>query len=494
MSHVPFEWCANCTLAYCVGCGVNGRITITGRLIFSVASGLKEGSIGADGNFHGVMELGFVANGLQKEIPIANTTIASLSLSDLVLPGIIQLGPTISLGAGASLILSASGNLVAGAILDWPAIHAKLDVVSLSDAEASGFAPDVTPIFSVDGSISAAIDVHLTASLGFTIGLLNIDKFTTSVALVDQPGLRATATITGSASVSDGSISGQFGSCAGVEFSANVYNKVYADLFGSQKDIFEWTSPSLSHCVKVSKKRSVASVASVARRRATLEMPKTATRRHFGQKSKSRVSANTTTTHALYTNTSQAEGDNEDDNGASDNATYSVISTQDELFALHWSTNGNVYVISANDTTDSVETTDSDSDYDSEDITTDFATFASAFILGDADGRALHGYADELAAHGVTRVRLHDVDEMPATSVMLAIRAVADANGGSDIMAAEDTAGNLYAPIVCAYEQSYPKLFFANNPNISPPFVGSWEDITGEGVTSCGYIPFEVSF
>jgi hypothetical protein len=52
--------------------------------------------------------------------------------------------------------------------------------------------------------------------------------------------------------------------------------------------------------------------------------------------------------------------------------------------------------------------------------------------------------------YNVTRMRLHSPDTMPATSVLLTLRSIQDANGGPDFLGAQDTAGNTYAPIVCA--------------------------------------------
>ncbi|KAK3621761.1 hypothetical protein LTR56_009720 [Elasticomyces elasticus] len=466
--------------AYCVGCGINGQITVTGRLTFSVAHGLQEGSIGADGNFHGVLQLGLVAN-VQYEKPFEEQTLASLSLSDLVLPGIIQIGPTVSLSAGGSITLGANGQLIAGAVLDWPAIHAKLDVASLGDAQASGWAPDIDPVFSVDGSVSATLDIHLRASLGFSIGLLNIAKFTTQVALIGQPGLKATAAYSNSATYGlDG--------CAGVYFSANVYNTVYADLLGSQKDIFDWTSPALSHCVKVGKRDINQGFAYTPAMLPRMSLPRIAAPVHkhkhrFGTKvARQEGSASTTTA------TNETGFD-----VASDNSTYSVVSSLDGLFEIHWSSNGNIYAVTSNDTTepasDDMDGPAQDGVFDAEDVTTDFATYNETFLLGDANGRVLTGYHDEFDTHTVSRVRLHQEDSLPATSLVLSMRKVKDLNGGPDILGVQDTAGRLYAPIVCAYEKLFPKIFLAMDPAIRVDILNDLASITGPGLTSCGYVP-----
>lgn len=125
-----------------------------------------------------------------------------------------------------------------------------------SGAKAEGFSPAITPVFSADGTVSATLDMYLKASLGFTIGLMNIEKFTKSIELIDQPGICGTASVSGSAKLVNGKIEGEFtGPCAGVGLSANVYNKVFVELAGfKQVSPADWSSPSLSRCVKIGKR------------------------------------------------------------------------------------------------------------------------------------------------------------------------------------------------------------------------------------------------
>ena len=219
------------------GIGVNGKITVAATIVFSIANGVKEGSVSADGNMHGVLQLGVVAQAVSVTIPLPTTTFAQLSLSDIVLPGIVAIGPTIKLGAGGSLTVGASGQLLAGVTLDWPSIHAKLDVASISNSGASGFKPNVNPVFSANGQVSANAELFLQASIGFGISILG-GKFSKSVDLVEQPGIKASAVLAGSASYQNGQVSGSLassGSCAGISISANIYNKVFANLAGTQK-------------------------------------------------------------------------------------------------------------------------------------------------------------------------------------------------------------------------------------------------------------------
>lgn len=326
---------------------------------------------------------------------------------------------------------------------------------------ATGFAPTIVPIFSADGEVSATVDIHLKAKLGFTLGLLNIQKFTKELALIDQPGIKASALLKASASLSGVTFPDD---CAGVFFSANVYNLVYADLAGSRKDLLSWNSPALSRCIRlIPSKRDLQEVRSID----ALEYQPRNSINH-------KVARQDTT--------------NDDHSGASDNATYSVISSLDGLFEIHWSFNGNLYAITSNDTTDSNVTSTAGA-FVTDDITTMFSTFNSTHILGDSDGRSLVGYSDELLAHNVTRIRLHPPSSLPATAVVLSLRPIKDANNGPDLLGAQDTAGNLFAPIICAYKAQFPKLFFSREPLNGVSALNNLAEITGPGIVSCGYVP-----
>ena len=445
----------------------------------------------ADGSLHGVLQIGLIAQQLSATIPIANQDLVVVSLSDFVIPGILKIGPTVKLGAGASLTVGASGKLLAGVTLDWPSVHASLNLAASEKGQANGFVPNLTPAFSADGSVSATLDAFLRASIGFQIGLLNIEKLTRSVELVDQPGLTVTASLSGSAQYANGQVSGQIGdaSCAGVSISANVYNKVYANLAGiSQYNLADWKSPSLNRCIKVGSKRDLSGQHGYdAGRNIPVIQP---SRRGTPVVNTARA-LNVTSLANLASAPSPVQNDG--NTGTAATTTYSVLSSQDGRFDIHWAQNGNLYAIASNDTTDSIsDPADADSQFDTNDVTTQFATLTGSIILGDSDGRALHGYTDEINQYNLTRIRLHPPDAMPATAVLLSLRPAKDLDGGPDVLAAQDTAGNTYFPVMCVYNKLYPKILLASDPIAGATKLIGLPQITGPGVTTCGYISFAV--
>lgn len=367
---------------YCVGCGVQGKIHVTGTVTFIVGKLSVSGNLKANGAVQAALELGIVAS-------YTNTwsytrDIATVPLSPLSIPGIITIGPQVTLSAGGSLTVEAVGQLLAGAVLDWPAIQATIDIGDLSASSASGFTPHVNPVFEVRAAVSASADAFLTLAIGFGIDILagTIKK---QVALVEKPDINVAAKISAQAALSGGSVSGTIGDgqCAGVTLDVTFFNYVYADLAGIQKDINTISIPVLSKCFPIPKRRS-------------LEGSVTARSLRLGHAQEARVPAEPRTITENLSNMTAPV------------LNYTVLNAADGGLEVHYADNGNLYAIS-------------DESYTANGIddTILFAESVSGTVVGDSEGRLLHGYVDTLASLGVSRMRLADGNHLPKTSVML---------------------------------------------------------------------------
>lgn len=230
--------------AYCVGCGISGQITIKGSFSLTFAHGLTVGNIDLAGTLHGGLELGLVANTISKTINLPEISLIDLPLSPLSIAGVVTLGPNLALHAGGALTVAASGNLLAGANLDWSAITATLDLSHPSESTASGFSPQLSPVFQAKGNISATANAYLAVRLGCGIDILN-GKFSKEIALVEKPGVSITAKAAGQLGGGPPSTA----SC-NVDLSAYLTNDVSVDLAGiKQVDISSWKSGVLEKCV-----------------------------------------------------------------------------------------------------------------------------------------------------------------------------------------------------------------------------------------------------
>lgn len=369
---------------YCVGCGVSGKIHVQGTVTFIVGQLSVSGNLKANGAVQAALELGIVAS-------YTNTwsytrDIATVPLSPLSIPGIVTIGPQVTLSAGGSLTVGAVGQLLAGAVLDWPAIQATIDIGNLGASSASGFTPHVNPVFEVKGSVSAEADAFLTLAVGFGIDIL-VGTIKKQVALVEKPDINVAAKLQGQASLSGGSVSGSIGDgqCAGVTLDVTFNNYVYADLAGSQKDIINPLSiPVLSKCFPIQKRRS-------------LEGSVTARALRLGHGPEgARVPVEPRTINENLSNMTAPA------------LNYTVLNAADGGLEVHYADNGNLYAISDDSTT-----------AHGVDDTILFAESVSGTVVGDSEGRLLHGYVDTLASLGVSRLRLADGNHLPKTSVML---------------------------------------------------------------------------
>lgn len=240
---------ANSVSAYCVGCGANGQVTLSGSVSFSIANGFTSGAMSAKGNLHGVAQVGVTAN-IVKSFDLKEQVIAQAALSDLVLGGVLTIGPAVKLSAGANLGFEASGSLLAGVTLDWPSISATVDIINAGNTKIDGFRPDVTPAFQAEGSVTASVTPYVKVALEFTFGLLQ-GRFSRSVALIDQPSITATANVAVEAGLNNGQVTGSFtNGCKGVIVGGTFRNQLYVDILGiTTKPLLDYTTDPISRCL-----------------------------------------------------------------------------------------------------------------------------------------------------------------------------------------------------------------------------------------------------
>lgn len=436
---------------HCVGCGAQGTIHVKGTITFIVGDLSVKGSLIAAGAIHAALELGIVAS--YANTWAYNKEIATVPLSPLSIPGVLTIGSQIVLAAGGSLTVNAVGQLLAGAVLDWPAIQANIDIASPSSSSASGFKPNLNPVFDVKGSVSATAEAYLTVSVGFGINIL-AGTISRQVALVEKPDITITAATAGSASLSGGKVTGSIGTgtCAGVSLNVDFNNSVYADLAGTSKSINTLSLPVVNKCITIPKRRSL--VTSFERR--------TIQNTAHGQQAPRDITVNLL-------------------NMTTPTLNYTVLNAADSSLEVHWADNGNVYAIGTDSTPAS-----------GVDDSILFSTSDGGSVIGDSDGRLLHGYVDTLANLGVSRLRLADGDSLPTTFVMLTLAPV-DPGTGSSIMMAFDTAGNSYYPLLCVYDNLYPKIFIAKDADAGSAVLQDTADIgtlTGGTVKQCGFFGF----
>ncbi|KAF2452657.1 hypothetical protein BDY21DRAFT_154277 [Lineolata rhizophorae] len=422
---------------FCVECGAEGDFRIDGKVEFSLVAGFKTGLITATGDMQAGLAIGILAN-FNDGVDFSKR-ILTVPLSPFSIPGILIVGPSVSLSAGAGLSIDANGRLLVGAKAVWPNIRAQLDLIN-RDNVAEGFTPDIVPIFEAGGDITIEANAFLDFKLAVGIDILN-GRLEASVGLIDRPKVTATAEFGLEVDLDGVTVGNE--ECGGIGIEVGFDNEVLFDVFGNEFNIFTFNGPSFDTCI-------LEDLAS------TLESRDPFNRFHKRQQ----IS----------------------DEGAS----FTQIRTLDGSIEVHYSPNGNSYAVPLNKVGAAPDGAEDLSDQFSADPT-------GAMALGDTLGRYFHGYVDTIRELGVSRLRLHKANQMPETASIMSFAAVENDEGGDPFLVLADLAGDIYFPIICTFAEGiYPKLFLANDTDIGATTLmdpALRETITGNDVIECGYLP-----
>ncbi|KAL9080562.1 MAG: hypothetical protein Q9157_000704 [Trypethelium eluteriae] len=187
------------------------------------------------------------------------------------------------------------------------------------------------------------------------------------------------------------------------------------------------------------------------------------------------ISNNTTVSHYVTCSTASS--------ASCPNATFAAITAIQGTAVLHHALNGNIYSFS-------------ETNFQSTDNLTVSALFAgnAPFMVASSKGWLLHTYADTLAAWGVGRLRLSDPENMPVTSLPVALVPAASPVKASSapqpksVLTAVDTSARVYYLVTCSYQDAYSKIFLATSLVDGPKklldssLVGN---VTGEVPRNC---------
>ena len=147
---------------YCVNCGVRGSVKATGTINATPLSGIKQASIGVSGNMYVGLYIG--VNAFAKWEKEWEKEIFEKGLPGWSIPGIVTLGPKITLSAKATIGVEAEGQLLTGASLTWPAFQATLDFAHPDRSSQSGWTPELDHVFQTHGSVTASAALGLPVS------------------------------------------------------------------------------------------------------------------------------------------------------------------------------------------------------------------------------------------------------------------------------------------------------------------------------------------
>lgn len=180
---------------YCVGCGVRGKVQLTGRAKWALKDGLQSAVVRINGTLGAGFSLGL-------DTKIATEQVFDYPLGTVGIPGwqiygVIVVGPSFGLSAVAELNIALAGQVLAGVNVTIPNFNATLDYIDGENTTALNLVPEFDPVFNATAEITArfALGLALTFGVGLEIPAIKYKK-TASVSNV--PSIAASANYTAS--------------------------------------------------------------------------------------------------------------------------------------------------------------------------------------------------------------------------------------------------------------------------------------------------------
>lgn len=208
---------------WCVDCGIHGSIYTTGSATFTII-GPTRLSLRLRGDLNANVQLGVDGFAKWEHDVLSIPLTPDIGLPGFSIPGVLTIGPYLTVDLVAKIEVEAVGQILAGVNLDWPEMGMFVDFLLPGSAKSYGFSPIVTPVFKASGEITA------TASLGIPIGInLGVSVldgiWEESLALVNTPAVQAVAEYSASYDNEEGGQSGG-DECEGIYFYSNVVNSL----------------------------------------------------------------------------------------------------------------------------------------------------------------------------------------------------------------------------------------------------------------------------
>lgn len=140
----------------CSKCGIAGDFSIQGRLAFTISEGVSEGHIGLvnvqpfriDAQFGLTLE----KSKARPVLPLSKQ-LGAFPLTPLVIPGVITVGPQVTVSTAFDLSLDGQAQLLLGGYVMFQPGKVELDVIQSNKSATEGLDPEFVPVFNA--SVSA---------------------------------------------------------------------------------------------------------------------------------------------------------------------------------------------------------------------------------------------------------------------------------------------------------------------------------------------------
>ncbi|KAL9595333.1 MAG: hypothetical protein Q9219_006510 [cf. Caloplaca sp. 3 TL-2023] len=507
---------------YCVDCGV----LLSGQAKWTIKEGLRSAVVGINGTIRAGLSLGIDA-----EVTVHQAfeqPIGAVGIPGYQIPGIIVVGPSLSLAAIAELDVTLAGQVLAGAELIISNLTGSVDFIDGTKSKSGFPAPQLNPIFEATGSVGATLALGLPLSLGVGLQIPAI-KFKKTVSINNVPTIEASATYsitTTSEDTDEGTDEGtdedaeedvdenadettdedededvntdEVAGCNnGIDYKLEFVNTVYADLFGLTKFTLNRYNQTLVEGCKLLGGSSPNSTVIDVIDEPYYPIPQPAKKpyKRFIKRQvdgpspfdyvESLPTNATSANDTLFQTINNASFASLDSTAAGSLNGSQSVNAPDTVFlnitdqsgndALVANEDGNIYYADPGDGSE-------------------FAV-VGRFVEGDAAGRFFHYYPDTMAAYNVSRIRLSDETHVPRTAGFISLAPVNhdDDLNTPDVYVAVDTLGEIFFPVTCDIQDQESKAFLVRDLDqgvqklLDPKLRYT---VTGGIVEECYFLPW----
>jgi hypothetical protein len=229
---------------YCIDCGIDGSVTVSVHLEIHPFSGIGKGSVSVEGHMYMGLYVGIDAFAEAEQT--ATKEIIKRGLPGWSIPGIISIGPELSLSVEAGVKVEAEGQIFAGASLTWPNFTATFDIAHPSQSTKDGWDPIFDRKLNVHGEVTASAHLGLPIKLFFGVDVFD-GTFTLGAGLVNMPEIVAKATFEAAADTTAQTPTIGNDECIGVSFDVSLTNDLKFEMDpGGSWEIASWPGPTLA--------------------------------------------------------------------------------------------------------------------------------------------------------------------------------------------------------------------------------------------------------
>ncbi|KAH7078470.1 hypothetical protein FB567DRAFT_534009 [Paraphoma chrysanthemicola] len=391
--------------------------------------------------------------------------------------GFATIGPILSIGTTFKYGIKLSGSIHARADVKFENSRFSYDFATKKFAQENFFPKSITPGLSADAGIelTAGFGVPVGLELALTVGPCAICKG--SVGIITQPTLEINATMaaeaklidqTGSKKIDVGikSIDG----CKGISVALTARNYLFGSIksFKIIKDLDKifHTSPALNlhkQCIKLGAQPPKTS-------KRTLPAASYNGASQVEARQIANATSSTNSTSKTYDLTEFIVDPDEDMEYVEYyNADVPYNYDNDEEYWIGnielSGSNGTVIFASCNDGNVYMQTAETYYDLSYYQSCTSLWAGFEDVVVSSPNGEFLHYYNNTMSKVGVSRLRSAPANEIPETSVYVALAPFAY-DTGSTILAAFDTNDNIFFPVICTYAGSQGAKIYLVNEDI----------------------------